>query len=704
MQRSDFSCAQQSTVPTLVNFTGALTDANGKPFSVTVGVTFSLYKDQQGGSPLWMETQNVTPDKSGHYSVMLGSTNSHGLPVELFASGEARWLGVQAQGQAEQPRVLLLSVPYALKAGDAQTVGGLPPSAFVLAAPPNAASSTPSSSGSNPNSNPPALGGSGQANYIPLWTNSTTLGSSVLFQSGAGAKAKVGIGTAKPASTLDVKGGGTIRGLFSLPATGTATATGGFNSQPMNLVTSAFNSGTSTAVPQTFQWQAQPVGNNTNNATGSLNLLFAQGNGKPAETGLNIASNGQITFATGQTFPGTGTITGVTAGTGLTGGGNSGNVSLSVPNNGITNALLQNSSLTVNPGGGMTGGGKISLGGSATLGLQNCSANQVLEFVSGVWTCMNAGSGTITGVTAGSDLTGGGNSGNVTLNLDTTKVPQLNAANTFTGNQTINGNLTDNGAIATSGISTSTTGGLFINSATSGASSGALGISQSPAGYGVYGIDEATGGYGVYGQSYGGTGVSGNDTSGTGVSGNTTSGTGVYGNSTSGIGVSGVSSGNNAVQGFAHTTGGSGVAGFNDVQDATGVYGSNQNGYGFVTDSHVSQGRSMGGWVKAMAFIDFSGTIHRCFNSQLNGSAASVPPCGINLSVYHSTNPFQWVVDFGFEVDDRFVQASFMCACGDTAYGLSSDGSFTGDPTLASTPVWVEEDSGLPFGFYVFVY
>jgi hypothetical protein len=43
--------------------------------------------------------------------------------------------GVQVQGQAEQPRVLLVSAPYALKAGDAGTIGGLPPSAFVLAMP-----------------------------------------------------------------------------------------------------------------------------------------------------------------------------------------------------------------------------------------------------------------------------------------------------------------------------------------------------------------------------------------------------------------------------------------------------------------------------------------------------------------------------------------------------------------------------------------
>ena len=51
------SSAQQpaAVVPTLVNFSGNLTDLNGKPLTGTVGVTFLLYKDQQGGAPLWIE-------------------------------------------------------------------------------------------------------------------------------------------------------------------------------------------------------------------------------------------------------------------------------------------------------------------------------------------------------------------------------------------------------------------------------------------------------------------------------------------------------------------------------------------------------------------------------------------------------------------------------------------------------------------------
>jgi len=52
------------------------------------------------------------------------------------------------------------------------------------------------------------------------------------------------------------------------------------------------------------------------------------------------------------------------------------------------------------------------------------------------------GDGTITGVTAGTDLTGGGTSGHVTLNVDTTKIPSLAGANSFTATQTIlNGDL-----------------------------------------------------------------------------------------------------------------------------------------------------------------------------------------------------------------------------------------------------------------------
>jgi hypothetical protein len=310
------SSVSAGSVPRLVNFSGNATDAQGKSVSGTAGVTFAIYKDQSGGGPLWLETQTVRADSKGNYTVQLGATQPEGIPLDLFSSGEARWLGVRVNGAEEQPRVLLLSVPYALKAADAQTLGGLPASAFMLAgvvpvvaAPSNVAVGD---AGSLP---PPASSDvtttGGTVNTIPLFTTGTNIQSSILSQTGSGSTRKIGINTANPASILDVAGATTVRGILSLPPTGSATTTAGKNSQTLKLTASSYNSGTGAAVNQNFLWQAEPLGNDTASAGGTLNLLHAIGANAPAETGLKIAGTGRITFAAGQTFPGTGTVSSV---------------------------------------------------------------------------------------------------------------------------------------------------------------------------------------------------------------------------------------------------------------------------------------------------------------------------------------------------------------------------------------------------------
>ena len=113
---------------------------------------------------------------------------------------------------------------------------------------------------------------------------------------------------------------------------------------------------------------AEPAGNNTASPTGKLNLLFGAGATTPAETGLSIAPNGVITFAHGQTFPSTGvTIAGVTAGTGLTGGGKSGNVTLNV-NEGVVafQSDLKNAENTLNTSISMAKANAISTSESYT--------------------------------------------------------------------------------------------------------------------------------------------------------------------------------------------------------------------------------------------------------------------------------------------------------------------------------------------------
>ncbi len=206
--------AAETKVPRLVSFSGTASDLKGDPMTGFVGITFSLYAEQNGGAPLWLETQNAQADANGHYSVLLGFTKPDGLPTDLFTSEQARWVGVQIAGQNEQPRFLLVSAPYALKAGDAETIGGLPPSAFMLAPSTSGATSGSTSlagtsaarpgttSGGLTNLQPVGapFSGSGTTNFVPLWTSSSALANSVVFQSSG---KFVGVNTTNPLAQLD---------------------------------------------------------------------------------------------------------------------------------------------------------------------------------------------------------------------------------------------------------------------------------------------------------------------------------------------------------------------------------------------------------------------------------------------------------------------------------------------------------------------
>jgi Chaperone of endosialidase len=341
-QSAPLAASASTSVPALVPFSGTLTEPDGKPVSGETAITFLIFKDQQGSEPLFAETQAVIPDASGHYKVQLGSTLANGLPGDLFATGEARWLEVQAAGQPPQPRVLIASVPYALKAADSATLGGLPASAFVLAGRKAATDlATPAVSAATTTASTVTTTG-GIAGYVPEFTGASTIADSPVFINGA----DVGIGTTTPTTTLDVNGtalisgvltangGATVNGSLELAPTGTATATAGDNSQMLKFYTSAYNSTSKAVVNPRFEWQAEVTGNNIASPSATLNLLSSTSAAGAAETGFHFNANGTVNFAKGQIFPGTGTgngtITGVTAGTGLIGGGTSGNVGLNV--------------------------------------------------------------------------------------------------------------------------------------------------------------------------------------------------------------------------------------------------------------------------------------------------------------------------------------------------------------------------------------
>lgn len=463
----------QVSVPHLVNFNGAVRDATGQPLMGPQALTFSIYTDATSRTPLWQETQSIALDEQGRYTAHLGAATANGIPVELFTTSQPLWLGVQAQttGAVEQPRVLLVSAPYALKAGDADTLGGKPVSAFVtrdaVSAP--GGESLAAAAGTHARETigvTSTVGGSGTAGYIPVWTDGADIGNSVLFQFGT----RIGLGTTVPSYDLDVyrsqdqdtvlevrnpNTGSAARAnlrllsdqaVFSLIA-GSVANGGGlyFQGQGDNLMA--------------FQQIANaPMSFFTDNA--ERMRVLANGNvgiGTTAPTAkleVNGAAkfDGLITFAAGQTFPGGGggTITAVNAGAGLAGGGTSGSVSLA---------------------------------------LQSCATGQELQSTGAAWSCVVPANGTITAVTAGTDLTGGGTSGPLTLNLDTTKVPELAAANSFTAPQTITA-----GAVTSTGLSVTGGNASFGGNGIQGY--GGTGNGNN-AGAGLYGLGgNSTGSYG----------------------------------------------------------------------------------------------------------------------------------------------------------------------------------------------------------------
>jgi trimeric autotransporter adhesin len=461
-QNSDLAT---NIVPRLVNYSGKAADSEGKTISGTVGATFAIYSEQSGGSPLWLETQNVQADSRGNFTAQLGATRSEGLPLDLFTSGEARWLGVRINGGEEQPRVLLLSVPYALKAADAQTLGGLPASAFMLATPAaTAANST--SIVALPASLTPAVSGTGTTDYVPLWTNGTgALGNSVMFQSGTGSTAKVGLNTTSPVALLDINGTANVRGVLTLPATGAASTTTGRNSQALKLTASSYNTGTGAPVNQNFLWQAEPLSNDTANASGTLNMLHAVGSNPPSETGLKIAGNGQITFAAGQKFPGAGTVS---------------SVALTAPT----------SDFTVS-GSPVLGSGTLAVKWSVAP-TSAATANAIVKrdstgsFSAGAITSSRGVNSSVSGGAAISGYTSFGNG------------LYGSSTGTGSGNNGVYGITTASAGSGVVGINNNGGLGVYGQGFT-----GLYGVTDAQSGYGVAGVNNDDG-YGVYGQGFSG--------------------------------------------------------------------------------------------------------------------------------------------------------------------------------------------------------
>jgi trimeric autotransporter adhesin len=307
-------------VPKLVKFSGTAKDETGKLMTGVVGITFSLYKDQQGGSPLWVETQNVQADAAGHYTAMLGSATTEGVPLEVFSSGEAQWLGVQIQGQPAQARVLLVSVPYALKAHEAETLSGRSISDFVLVnKTPSAtsnASKTPAGANGASGSSLPPINNDGPTNFVGA--NATQVVSVTQKGAGAGLSATATraagiVGTITGESNTAVYGlaSNTSKGSNAAGVTGQAnTETGpgvaGYTSSPKGTgvlgVASATTGGTGVSgIANATTGDAFGVSGSTNSTS----------QGAAGVSGYEGAATGQVYGVKGQTTSTTTSAAGV---------------------------------------------------------------------------------------------------------------------------------------------------------------------------------------------------------------------------------------------------------------------------------------------------------------------------------------------------------------------------------------------------------
>jgi hypothetical protein len=182
-------------IPQTINYQGLLKDAAGVVVpNGDYSLTFKLYDAESGGTVLWNETKIINV-VGGIINTQLGSVT----PIPSAAFVGMTWLGITIGAGSElTPRITLTSVPYsfmsmnlpdgsitATKIADAQVVkslNGLKDNINLVAGTnvtltPSANDIIISSTGGGS-----GIGGSGTANYLPKFSNSTTLENSKISE------------------------------------------------------------------------------------------------------------------------------------------------------------------------------------------------------------------------------------------------------------------------------------------------------------------------------------------------------------------------------------------------------------------------------------------------------------------------------------------------------------------------------------------
>ncbi|NUN14545.1 MAG: hypothetical protein HUU55_13025 [Myxococcales bacterium] len=124
-----WSASAAIAAPQMTRYVAELTDTMGNAVDGSVTVSVALYAAQSGGTAAWSQNLGSKPVDDGLFDIKFGNAGSGDFGEAL--SGGAIWIEFTINGEVMTPRQRLSSAPFAMEAGHADHLDGLPASDYA---------------------------------------------------------------------------------------------------------------------------------------------------------------------------------------------------------------------------------------------------------------------------------------------------------------------------------------------------------------------------------------------------------------------------------------------------------------------------------------------------------------------------------------------------------------------------------------------